>query len=119
MTPIGSRHAATVAKIERLLGPSLPESRILWTQNPIQLGEFSQPEPDLALVDYRPDYYANGLPGPAAIHLVVEVADSSLAYDRGVKMPLYARQGVSSRDLTTRLGEQRGVGLIAACSWFF
>ena len=51
-------------------------------------------EPDLAIVRARPDGYMTALPGPEDVHLVIEVADTSLAWDLGVKVPLYARHGI-------------------------
>src|SRR5262249_37944553 len=58
------------------------------------LGEHSEPQPDLVLLRRREDFYAGADPGPGDVLLVVEVADTSLAYDRDVKMPLYARAGI-------------------------
>jgi Uma2 family endonuclease len=55
------------------------------------LGEYSEPQPDLALLKLDPDFYAREHPSPADVLLVVEVMDSSASYDREVKVPLYAR----------------------------
>jgi Uma2 family endonuclease len=95
MTPIGRRHAACVDRLNRLLVHAVGESAIVRVQNPVRLGDRSEPEPDLALLRPRDDFYAEREPGPADALLIVEVADSSLAYDRGVKLPLYARAGVA------------------------
>jgi Uma2 family endonuclease len=96
MSPIGSRHAATVARIQHLFSRRLGDRAIVWSQNPLLLVQLqSEPEPDLMLLEPRADFYAAGLPEPAAVRLLVEVADSSLAYDRRTKLPLYARAGVS------------------------
>jgi Uma2 family endonuclease len=63
-------------------------------QNPIRLSQHSEPQPDLALVKPRADFYADSHPGPDDILLVIEVADTSAGYDRSVKVPLYARAGI-------------------------
>src|SRR5439155_17942404 len=67
---------------------------IVHVQNPVRLSELSEPEPDLALLQPRADYYAAAHPGPDDVLLIVEVADSSVVYDRTVKTPLYARAGI-------------------------
>jgi Uma2 family endonuclease len=55
---------------------------------------YSEPEPDIALLRPRPDFYRSSHPTPADIFLIVEVADSSLAYDTQIKLPLYARHSI-------------------------
>ena len=64
-------------------------------QNPIRLDNYSEPQPDLALLKPRNDYYAQAKPTPADVFLIVEVADSSVQFDRNVKVPLYARALIS------------------------
>jgi Uma2 family endonuclease len=95
MPPIGPGHASGV---KRLLNSFLPlqlEGKvILSVQDPIHLGEHSEPQPDLALLKPQPDFYAQGHPGPQDVLLAVEVMDSSASYDREVKVPLYARFGI-------------------------
>jgi Uma2 family endonuclease len=63
-------------------------------QGSVRLSELSEPEPDLVLLRRRADFYANADASPADVLLVVEVADTSLRYDRDVKVPLYARAGI-------------------------
>ncbi len=94
MTPISARHAACVNKLTRLFGRELGERVVVSVQNPVALTETSEPQPDLALLRPRPDFYAAGHPGPEDVFLMVEVADSSAKSDRAVKVPLYARAGV-------------------------
>ena len=94
MSPIGSRHAACVARLTSLFAQTLGAAAIVWGQNPIHLGERSEPEPDLALLPPRADFYAAGHPGPDDVLLLIEVADTSILYDRQVKVPLYARSGI-------------------------
>ena len=93
MTPIGSRHAACVARLTALFSRVQPRG-IVWVQNPIRLGQRSEPQPDLALLRPRPDFYDEAHPGTADVLLVVEVAETSGNVDRKVKVPLYARAGV-------------------------
>ena len=70
------------------------DKAVVSVQNPIRLDKFNQPQPDLAVLAPRDDFYTPALPGPADVLLVVEVADSSVTYDRTVKLPLYARFGI-------------------------
>lgn len=92
MAPIGSRHAYVVSRLSRFFTLAGEGGCLVSTQNPIRLGDRSEPQPDIALL--RPDDYMSELPGPGDILLVVEVADSSIDYDQGVKLDLYARHGI-------------------------
>jgi Uma2 family endonuclease len=94
MAPIGSRHAACVARLTRLFSAAVGNRALVWIQNPIRLGTRSEPQPDVALLVPRADFYARGYPGAADILLVVEVADTSAAWDREGKARLYAAGGV-------------------------
>ena len=94
MTPIGPVHAAAVARATHALMRSAGERAIVWVQNPIRLDAFSEPQPDLVLLRPREDFYRAAHPGPADVLLVIEIADSSLRYDRDVKASLYARHGI-------------------------
>jgi Uma2 family endonuclease len=88
MSPIGSRHAACVDRLNKFFNRL--EDVIVRVQNPIRLDDFSEPQPDLTLLRMRADFYAEGHPTPSDVLLVAEVADSSTEFDRVVKMPLYA-----------------------------
>lgn len=94
MPPIGSQHASCVNRLNRLFSQCVGERAIVSVQNPIYLSEYSEPQPDLALLRPRTDFYAQAHPQPQDILLVVEVADTSLTYDREVKIPLYAQSGI-------------------------
>ena len=98
MAPIGSKHAACVKRLGRLLNLRLDDAAIdtaiVSVQDPLRLSEFSEPEPDLALLKPREDFYAAAHPGPEDTLLVIEVAGSSLEYDRDVKLPLYAAHAI-------------------------
>jgi Uma2 family endonuclease len=67
---------------------------IIWGQSSIRLNDGSEPQPDLALLKLRDDFYAESLPIPEDILLIIEVADSTISYDRDIKMPLYAEFGI-------------------------
>ena len=94
MAPIGLRHAASVDISNEVLAHRAPGRFILRIQNPLRLSETMELVPDVMLLRRRADYYATAAPGPADALLVMEVSDSSLAYDREVKIPLYARAGI-------------------------
>jgi hypothetical protein len=84
--PIGSLHAALVAALSDYLGRVAAGRLTVWSQNPIRLDDSSEPQPDIAMVKPRPDFYAAAHPGPADTLLIVEVAESSLAYDLGSRV---------------------------------
>ena len=91
MSPIGSRHVACVNRLNTLLNRHVQGQAIVSIQNPIHLSDFSEPEPDIAVLHARPDYYDAALPVPDDVLLVIEIADSSLDYDREEKLPRYAQ----------------------------
>ncbi len=92
MSPIGGRHAACVREINHLLSRQLGDELRVDVQSPVKLNEQEEPQPDLAVIRTRD--YAGSLPTPEDVLLLAEVADTSLAYDRSVKLPLYARFGI-------------------------
>jgi Uma2 family endonuclease len=94
MAPISIRHAARVNVLSALFLRRVGDRAIVSVQNPIRLGERSEPQPDVTLLRRRADHYASALPTAADILLLIEVADSSLEYDRTVKLPLYAQAGI-------------------------
>jgi Uma2 family endonuclease len=95
MSPIGSRHAACVNRLNMLLSSQAGQTFIVSVQNPIVVDDYSEPEPDVAVLRMRGDYYAQELPTASDVLLVIEVADTSVEIDRSVKIPLYARAGVA------------------------
>ena len=94
MSPIRPRHAACVNQATRLLSGQLGDAGRLSVQNPVRLGDHDEPQPDLVVLRLGPDY-TQSLPTPADVLLLIEVADTSLSYDRRVKIPLYARAGIA------------------------
>ena len=104
MSPIGPRHAFVVEALTEALVTAVAGRAGVRPQNPIILDDRSEPQPDFAVVRRRAPGHPYSHPGPADILLLIEVADSSLAIDRGAKLALYARAGISEFwlvDLTT------------------
>ncbi len=95
MAPIGSQHAGWVGHLTRLLVQRTPEDVTVYVQNPLRIGEHSELQPDLALLRPRERPYTEAHPGPEDALLLVEVADSTVTYDRERKIPLYARHGIA------------------------
>ncbi|HEX3035581.1 MAG TPA: Uma2 family endonuclease [Thermodesulfobacteriota bacterium] len=91
MTPIGSRHSACVDRLSTLFHLHLGKAVIIRVQNPVRLDERSEPQPDVSLLKPRKDYYAEAHPTPDDVLLIIEVSETSIDYDRRVKLPLYAR----------------------------
>lgn len=94
MAPIGSRHAACVNRLNEHFVERLRGQATVAPQNPVSLGELSEPQPDVAVLARRDDWYAGAHPGPADVLLLVEVADTTAAWDRQHKVPLYAAAGI-------------------------
>jgi Uma2 family endonuclease len=94
MAPIGTRHWATVIRLHELIATALGRRAIVSSQSSLRLGTHSEPQPDLGVFIRRADFYASALPTAADTMLLIEVADSTVRYDREIKLPLYARHGV-------------------------
>lgn len=94
MAPISSEHAACVNAINRLLILALGDRAIVAPQNPVRLDRRNEPQPDFAVLKPQPHHYRSELPMPNDVLLIIEVATSSLVYDRSVKLALYARHGI-------------------------
>lgn len=94
MAPMSSRHAAAVRKVAELFQRALAGKAIVSVQCPIRLDPHSEPQPDVALLRPEPSSYASAHPGTADVFWLIEVAQSSLAFDREVKIPHYARAGI-------------------------
>lgn len=94
MAPIGSRHAGCVDRINQFFALHVAGQAIVRIQNPIRLNNLSEPEPDMTLLTPRQDFYTASHPGPQDVLLVVEVADTSVGFDRRTKIPLYGRVGI-------------------------
>lgn len=94
MSPIGSRHAACVKRLINILVREVGDSGVVGAQDPVLLPDDSEPEPDVVVLRPRKDFYAEAHPTPSDVLLLIEVSETSLEYDREVKLPLYARASV-------------------------
>lgn len=94
MTPIGPAHAAAVDRVAHALMRNAGPRAVVRVQGPIRLDGFTEPQPDVALLRAREDGYRTRHPEPADVLLVVEIAETSLRYDREVKASLYARHAI-------------------------
>ena len=94
MSPIGSDHSGTVNALNRLLVRAVGDHGVVGVQNPVRLDDYSEPQPDFSVMRPRADDYRRSIPRPADVLLIVEVAHSSLNYDRAIKQSLYARHGI-------------------------
>jgi len=95
MSPIGMQHAACVDRLNELLVRELVGRAIVRVQNPIQLGTRSEPQPDFAILQRRPDFYANSHPQPQDVFALIEVSDTTVEFDRTVKVPIYAKDNIA------------------------
>ena len=94
MSPIGPRHNAAVLRATNALVKLVEGRAIVGIQGSVRLDEYDEPEPDIVLLRPKDDFYASGHAGPPDIFLIIEIADSSLDYDRTIKTGLYAEKGV-------------------------
>jgi Uma2 family endonuclease len=94
MAPIGFNHAGHLKRINSLFTRLVPASIIASVQDPLQLGDLSEPEPDFMLLKPNPDFYSSRHPVASDVLLLIEVADSSLAFDQNQKQRLYAQHRI-------------------------
>ena len=94
MAPVGSRHVGCVNLYTRWLVRLVEDRAILQVQGAIHLDDDTEPQPDLALLRDRPDFYSSSHAEPSDVLLLIEVADSSVGYDRNEKLPRYAQAGI-------------------------
>ncbi len=94
MSPLSSLHTSHVKRITSLMYQLLSNRVTISVQDPITIEDHSEPEPDIALLTFSEDFYAERHPGPEDVLLLIEVADSTLAKDQRLKLPLYAEAGI-------------------------
>jgi Uma2 family endonuclease len=94
MSPIGPSHAIVVKRLIYYLTQMAKDRWLVAAQDPAHLDEYSEPQPDIMLLKVVSDFYASKHPEPSDVYLLVEVADTSLSYDRERKLPLYGRSGI-------------------------
>jgi Uma2 family endonuclease len=105
MTPIGPPHTSVVDRLTRLCTSRLGSRAIVRIQGPVLAGPVSEPEPDVSLLRDRRDFYREQHPQPREVLLVIEVADTSLAYDRA-KLRIYAAAGMAEVWIVDLEGER-------------
>lgn len=94
MTAKGTAHSAATTRTEKLLENRLGEQVLVRVQEPVQLNDFSEPEPDIAVVIPDDSYYEDHHPTPLEVYLIIEIADSSLNRDLEFKATIYAQSGI-------------------------
>jgi len=95
MSPINDPHAACVKRLNQLFNRRYADQVLVSVQDPIRVEPYDEPQPDVALLRPRPDFYASATPTPPDVLLLVEVADTTLRTDLGRKARIYASGGVS------------------------
>ena len=95
MSPIGPMHGGLVGRLTRLFNKLSKDRWLVWPQNPLNLDDHSEPEPDVMLLKPSADDYTRRHPQPDDVFLLIEVSDSTLEYDRDEKLPAYGRAGVA------------------------
>jgi Uma2 family endonuclease len=95
MSPIGPNHSGVVIRLNRFFHLQAKKRWIVSSQNPVGLDNYSEPQPDVILLKPAPDDYVSHHPAPDDVFLLIEVADSSLDFDRGKKLQVYARAGIA------------------------
>lgn len=123
MNAIGTPHMRCVNRLNRLLVLGVGDHGIVSPQNPVLLSRHDEPQPDLVV--YRPEADQRpGKPVPKDVLLLIEVSDTSLSFDRNVKLPRYAQFGVPETwivdlngRLITRYSEPAGDGYRVAVSF--
>ena len=94
MSPINPPHNSCVARVSRWFDRRVGDRAIVFTQGSFRLSGFSEPEPDFLLARYRDDFYRTAHPRPEDVLLIIEVADTTLRYDRDDKLPRYAAAAI-------------------------
>jgi len=94
MSPVGDFHAACVEYLDELFRDLLGKRVNVRVQSPVMLEDFSEPEPDIAILKRKENFYADGSPRPEDVLILIEVADTTLKKDRRVKKPIYAAAGI-------------------------
>lgn len=94
MAPIGSLHGGNINRLIRLFSKVIANKAIIAAQNPVILSGYAEPQPDFALLRWRGDDYEKSNPHVEEVLLLIEVSDTTLRYNRDVKIPLYARNGI-------------------------
>lgn len=95
MSPIGTRHAGCVNRVNELFTLKFHGKAIVTVQNPAHLNQYNEPQPDILLLKPREDYYASKHPSAEDTLLLLEVSDTTLGFDLKIKTPIYAATGIA------------------------
>lgn len=95
MASIGAKHAGEINRLTRLFYKKFDDQVLVAPQNPVEVDEYSEPQPDIAVLRPRDDFYTSSHPTPNDVFLLIEVSDSTIRYDRTVKIPLYAEDNIA------------------------
>lgn len=95
MSPIATKHTSCINRCNSILPKLLGNKVIISIQNPMTLNNLSEPQPDIPLLKPRADFYETSHPESQDIFLLIEVVDSSIDYNRDVKIPLYANSKIA------------------------
>ncbi|MBC7900594.1 MAG: Uma2 family endonuclease [Saprospiraceae bacterium] len=91
---IGSKHASVVNRLTNILSAFAANGAIVSVQNPVHIDDYNEPEPDVAILKSRQDFYAESHPAVPDVLLLIEVSDSTISFDRGIKIKLYAEADI-------------------------
>lgn len=94
MAPIGSQHSGKANRFVYLFSKVFGKKAIIAAKNPVVLGGYGEPQPDMTILRWREDFYEQAHPHAEDVLLIIEISDSTLRYDRDVKVPLYAKNGI-------------------------
>jgi Uma2 family endonuclease len=94
MSPIGDPHMNTVNRATMIFARGIGDRVVVSVQNPAFMDKYNLPQPDVVLIRPREGFYGGGKPSPEDVVLLIEVSDTSLRFDRKVKVPIYARSRI-------------------------
>ena len=94
MSPMGIRHSACVKCLAELFILRLAQTVTVGIQDSVRLNNTSEPQPDISLLQRRSDFYRTQQPQPENVFLLIEVSDTTIKYDREIKVPLYAENNI-------------------------
>ena len=94
MSPIGDRHMMAVNRANMIFARGVGDRAVVSVQNPAHMDRYNEPQPDVVLIRPREGFYGSSHPDPQDVLLLIEVSDSTLRFDRRVKLPIYARSGI-------------------------
>jgi Uma2 family endonuclease len=95
MSPIGPFHGGVTNYLIEIFTAASKGRWMTSVQNPVRLDDYSEPQPDLALIKPSPDFYRKRHPQPEEVYLLIEVSDTSLANDQKEKLPAYGHAGIA------------------------